>query len=279
MNRRLGAAFAALLAVVVGVLVLVRQGGAPDGPGEDAIVVAGGAGASIPRSTPDGQGLDPASLDGAAATVAASGARALLVARRGHLAFEWYASPADGEQVRSLLLSRLALASLAATPAAADAADDASRVAALSREIWQALDAAPARYATDRDGNPRLDHGLWLRPRDALALATALVEGGAVGGQRLLPPEAAAAVLMAQDDGIAPRGPEPFGARAARLWRDGAGTRLYHFPAQRLVVLVMGVDEARYADETGPAHQILRGIVDTAPAAPPSGTDTLVPSH
>jgi hypothetical protein len=153
-------------------------------------------------------------------------------------------------------------------------------VQSLSTSLWQPLAAADAVYETDGTGAPRLRSGLWLRPRDALALAVALQAGGQVGGNRLLSAASGARVLESLEDGVAPRGAEPFGARQVRLLRDDAGTRLYFFPVQELVILLVGADEARLADETELAHQVLRGIVDRAPTvAPAPATSDLVPRH
>jgi hypothetical protein len=60
------------------------------------------------------------------------------------------------------------------------------------------------------------------------------------------------------------------------MLRDDAGTRLYFFPAQELVILLLGADESRLGDETALAHQILRGIVDGVPA---SSAPQVVPLH
>jgi hypothetical protein len=151
--------------------------------------------------------------------------------------------------------------------------------ASIATNLWQPLAAADAVYETDARHQPRLHAGLWMRPRDGLALAVALAEGGQVGGVRLMTPGRADHLLGLLDDGTAPRGAEPFGARAARVLRDDEGTRLYFFPAQQLVILLVGADEAGLADETELAHQVLRGIVDPPRVVPAPGARDMVPLH
>jgi hypothetical protein len=148
--------------------------------------------------------------------------------------------------------------------------------AAFSRDLWSPLGAGAALWAADGHGLPRLHCCLWLRPRDGLALAVALQGGGQLEGRALLGAGRASAVLSALDDGVTPRGAEAFGARAVRMLRDDAGTRLYFFPAQELVILLLGADESRLGDETALAHQVLRGIVDSVPA---SSASQVVPLH
>jgi hypothetical protein len=147
--------------------------------------------------------------------------------------------------------------------------------ARLSLEVWRPLDARDALVRLD-GGTPQLPCCLWLHARDALAVAVELVEGH----RRLIDAAAAARVLQAMDDGRAPRGAEPFGSRPARIWRDDEGTRLYSFPAQDLVILLVRADERRLTDETLIAHQVLRGIVDrqATPDSAPTPRD-LVPAH
>jgi hypothetical protein len=147
---------------------------------------------------------------------------------------------------------------------------------ALSLEVWRPLDARDAVVPLDADGAARLPCCVWLRPRDALALAVELLESR----RHLTDAAAAARLLQAMDDGIAPRGAEPFGARPARVWRDHEGTRLYSFPAQDLVILLVRADEAQLDDETLLPHQVLRGIVDRQALPDPAPTPRdLVPAH
>lgn len=285
---------------------------APPSDSTSALVIAGGDGASIPPASPEAQGLDAGSLDVARDTAQSLGARAFAVARRGHLVSSWSAE-GDDSLVRSPLLSRLVHAasdaarvepalpaSDVAPPAAGSlrnpwsirsrlrygaargdpAFDIAAWASAFSRDLWKPLQARDARIELDANGIPRLQCCVWLRARDALALATALTGGGQIDGERLMEAEPAARVLQAMDDGVPPRGAEPFGTRPVRLWRDSEGSRLYSFPAQELVILLVRADEGRLADETAIAHQVLRGIVDRplAPAAAPSPRE-LVPAH
>jgi hypothetical protein len=252
------------------------------------------------------------SLYAARDTARSVGAGAFAVARRGHVVLSW-SENGDESLVRSPLLSRLILAASDTAirkPALlasffAQAADGSLRnpwsarsrvrygatggvpafdvagwASAFSRDLWKPLQAGEALIELDSNGIPRLQCCVWLRARDALALATALTAGGQIDGERLMEPEPAARALQAMDDGVAPRGAEPFGTRPVRLWRDGEGSRLYSFPAQELVILLVRADEARLADETAIAHQVLRGIVDrpVAPAAVPSPRE-LVPAH
>ena len=288
MKRALLACVAVLL-LLVGTLLasasgraywraFIRGDVAPPSEAASTLVIAGGDGASIPPSAPEEQGLDAASLAAARGTARSLGAAAFAVARRGHLVLSWSAD-GDDSLVRSPLLSQLVLAASDAAAGAPtpDVADWAARV---SRELWKPLQARAARIERDASGNPRLHCCVWLRARDALALATALTGGGQINGERLMAPEAAARALQSMDDGVAPRGAEPFGPRPARLWRDGEGSRLYSFPAQELVILLVRADEGRLTDETAIAHEVLRGIVDR-PATPPAAPSPreLVPAH
>lgn len=148
----------------------------------------------------------------------------------------------------------------------------------LADALWKPLGAAAASYAADGAGQPRLHCCLGMRPLDGLALASALQAGGRVAGTVLMDAARARAVLTAMEDGRPPRGAEPFGARKVTLLRDEQGSRLYFFPAQELVILLLGADEARLEDETALAHEILRGIVDNLPR-PDGGPAIVVPLH
>lgn len=263
--RRAAIVLAVLVAVATLLWVAFRPGA--------RIELRGGDGASIPVASPAEQGLEPAALDAAAATARAAGAAALLVSRRGHLVFEYTTRTTDG-RLRSTLSARLLQVAAAGRDVAPASAAD------VSAAVWQPLAAASAFYEPGAGGAPRLDCCLWARPRDVLALATAVLSGGEVGGQHLLTPAAAARVLDTLDDGIAPRGAEAFGSTPVRLLRDGDGTRLYFFPSQQIAILLVGADEKRFADETALAHQVLRGIVDRpAPQQPSPALHDLVPAH
>jgi hypothetical protein len=246
----------------------------PGSPG--TVTIAGGTGASLPPASPEEQGLVAEALATATATAREQGALALGIARRGHAVHVWSAL-GDDALVRSALLSRLLLVAGEASGTVPPAAGSAEAWASnLSLEVWRPLDAREAVVQLDDDGGLRLPCCVWLRPRDALALAVELL-----GNRRHLTDAAAATRLLHQmEDGIAPRGDEPFGARAARVWRDHEGTRLYSFPAQDLVILLVRADEARLEDETLLAHQVLRGIVDRQPTPDPAPTPRdLVPAH
>jgi len=279
--------------------------------------LAGGDGASMPTAAPGDEGLEPAALDAAAASASAVHASALLVARRGHRVFERVEGQPQ-RRVRSALLSRLVFDASAATMSAEavstldraisscyadrnsgsvrnpwsarsrrrfgaaclpDGFDAAAWARSQPASLWQSLAAGPAIYERDGDGVPRVSCCLWLRPRDALALATAVFSGGQVAGEHLFAPEAAARILDVLEDRDPPRGAEPFGSRAVRLLRDDEGTRLYFFPAQDIVILLVGADEARLADETALAHQVLRGVIDRPLPPASSGPRNLVPAH
>jgi hypothetical protein len=291
--------------------------GAPPAP-DRGLVLTGGDGGSLPRATAEEQGLDEAALLAAGQTAQSLGATAFVVVRRGHLVHEQLAAGEDARQ-HSVLLARLVLgagvaasqspeqvravvgwsarvqgggslcnpwssrsqARFGSAPAALPGAVAAPRAlaAVIDEQLWRPLSAAPATYTLDGAGVPRLHCCLWLRARDAAALASALLNGGQVGGEHLLSATAARELLTVLNDGLPPRGAEPFGARAAQVLRDGEGTRLYFFPAEELVILLVGADERRLTDETEIAHQVLRGIVDRmAPAASPA-TGELVPKH
>ncbi|MET0291350.1 MAG: hypothetical protein ABW136_03230 [Steroidobacteraceae bacterium] len=252
-------AMAVVAAAGVALLLWRSDDSRGNGPPADSIVVTGGDGASIPVSTPAEQGLDAASLESARATADTLGARALLIARRGHRVYEWRR---DEGLVRSPLLSRLVVEAVGSS--------ESPQIT----ELWSLLSASDARVERAADGSLAFACCLWLQPRDALALATALLQGGTVGGTNVVPEERARHALEQLEDGVAPRGDEPFGARPARLLRDAAGSRLYLFPAQALVILLVGAEESRLADETALAHQVLRAIVDVN-----SGPGVLVPGH
>jgi hypothetical protein len=224
--------------------------------------IAGGDGVSMPSASPDEQGLDASALESAAQTARSLGASAFLVARRGHRVFEWTRSD---ELIAAPLVARLARGVAAVVGPEEGSVADA---------VWRPLSAGPARVAVDRDGEPKWDCCFQFRPRDGLAVVTALAEGGVVGGVRLLPIDPARHILDQLDDHVAARGDEPFGARAGRIWRDAEGSRLYVFPTQSIVILMLGADEQKLRDETALAHQVLRGIVDSSgrPPAPATGS-------
>jgi CubicO group peptidase (beta-lactamase class C family) len=278
----IAAGIAALLAAVV-----AWRWSALHRPDHVGIVISGGDGGRLPRADAAQEGFDPRALQAAAAFARAQGARALLVMRHGHLVLEQYGGGADadtlfdgGELARAVLLLAAGVAvDRYAMPIPDTTRIDAQRLAAaiagasgqaypqfLSRHLWRALDAAPARW---------LNPAMRARASDWMRVAGVLLHDGRFEGTQVVPPGWIARLG-------APRGPvgaEPFRPGEVFVFHGGA-TMLWLAPRPDLSVLCVLVSPAAgfAADETRLPRMVMRALREQASGGG-ANLDDLVPGH
>jgi hypothetical protein len=259
-----------VLAVLVAAAALWLSSGR-----KDALRVAGlEPGMPVPMASPGMELMLPEALEAARTEAGRSGARALLVHRRGHRVFAWFAAGLDGNTqvgggdlaaaVLSLTLHEPGQASEVAAPEAA---------ALVSQRLWQPLRAADG-WLTDGGARPwhccmraRIDD--WMRVGDLL------LGGGAYLGERLIDADAVRQFLAGH---TVPQwqGDEPPAAADATAFDLEPGMRLWMSTRRQLAILVWaGTDAAR---DTLVPNIILRGLNDQAPAISGDSSD-IVPGH
>lgn len=237
-------------------------------------VVIEGTADALPRADAAGEMIVPDALQAAAMAAQDRGVKALLVHRRGHRVFEYFATGEDSRRVEGGALAAAVLALTLTEPGQSDSVD-AVQVARLVRErVWLPLRAGHAQLRLDTAIAPRrccieaqLDD--WLRVGDLL------LGQGAYRGERILTPDAVRLWLAAQSP--APwTGDEPLLAQQA-LWFDlQPGVRLWLAPRRQLAILVQGDEDV--ARDTRIPNIILRGLNDASPAVG-SGIGDIVPGH
>jgi hypothetical protein len=252
------------------------------------VVVAGGDGGGLPRANAVAEGFELQALERAQAWAKAQHARALLIARHGHLVSEQYGSGdadtlVDGGELGDALLQLAAAIAVAQNglvvppSAQSDAAQLSAAIARasgrgyaqfLSRNIWQPLNAAPAQWSA---AGMRARSSDWLRIGDLLLHdgrfeGTQVVPSGWV--QRLLHPQAAV-------------GAEPFADGTMFRLRGRGATRLWLSPRFELAILCVasaGEAPALTADETRLPNMVIRALRDR-PGVSGTGLNELVPGH
>jgi len=283
-KRRVALAVAVLAALLA---LLAWRHFATRPPAAVGAVIAGGDGGRLPRATPGAEDFDEPALQSVAAFAAQHGARALLVMRHGHLVLEQYSGAADadtlfdgGELARAVLLLATGVAvDRSAMPVPDTTRIDSRRLAAaiaaasgepypefLSRHLWRALDAAPARW---------LDPGMRARASDWMRVAGVLLHDGRFEGTQVVP----AGWIARLGAPRAPLGAEPFRTGEVLMFHGGA-TLLWLAPRADLAILyVDGSPAAGFAiDETRLPRMVLRALRQQ-PSTGGARLDELVPGH
>ncbi len=254
---------------------------------DGALLIAGGDGGGLPRAAAGAEGFETAALQAAAALAAEQHSTALLIMRHGHLVFEQYTGSdgADalvdgGEMADTLLLLAAGIAVAQdglVMPAAAPF--DAARLSAamggasgrsypqyLSRNLWQPLNAAPAKWS-----------GATLRARavDWLRVAELLLHDGRFEGTQVVPPGWVARLSQPRETS----GAEPFAAVDMYYLRGPGATRLWLAPRLDLAVLrVAAAQPGAAIDGTRLPNMIVRALRDR-PASGGGSLNDLVPGH
>ena len=235
------------------------------------VPVAGGDGGGLPRAAAEAEGFDAHSLGEAAGLARAQGSSALLVLRHGHLVYEQYAGGADaatlvdgGElaDVLVMLAARIAAMNNALVMPPGPGLDRGRLAAAiaaashlgypqfLSRNVWQQLNAAPARWSPT---TMRARAGDWLR------VAEVLLHDGRFEGTQLIPGGWSQQLVRPTP---AP-GSEAYAASDMACLRGPGATRLWLAPSLDLAVLRVAPAPATGAiDEARLVNMIVRAVRD-----------------
>jgi hypothetical protein len=252
------------------------------------VAVAGGDGGGLPRAEAAAEGFERQPLALALAWATSQHARALLITRHGHLVSEQYDgiggdSLVDGGELADTLVQLAALIAVAqnglvAPPSAgADPAQLSDAIARasgrsyaqfLSRNIWQPLNAAPARWSAG---------SLYARSSDWLRVAELLLRDGRFEGTQVAP--AGAVQRLARPPAAV--GAEPFVDRSMYRLRGRGATRLWLSPRFELAILCVAdaaEAPALAADETRLPNMVIRALRDR-PGASGTGLNDLVPGH
>src|SRR5258706_9865211 len=134
------------------------------------VAIAGGDGGGLPRAGAADEHFATAALDGLRAAARQRRLELLLIARHGHLVLEYYATPGDTAELRD---GGTLTAALLAQAGAERPAEPAALSAALSRQIWQPLNAQDARLVDGR---------IYARATDWLRLGVLLLGAGQFEG-------------------------------------------------------------------------------------------------
>ena len=298
MNRRIAlgllAAVALLLAAVAWRWHAVRV------PEQGAMMIAGGDAGGLPRAEADAEGFDAKALQAAVELARVQQSSGLLVTRHGHLVVERYFEHADadtlvdgGEFSDALLTVAVGIAvTQYGQPAPVLSGADPGPLTAfiartsrlaypqfLSRNVWQPLNAAPARC-----------RGLQISARavDWLRVAELLLHDGRFEGTQVAPAGWVLRMRPSATSGDRPGtglhgkavtpGAEPFASDDAFFMRGPGGTRLWLVPRLDLAILSFGGSAADRADETRLPNALIRALRDRPPS---TGVDlrNLVPNH
>jgi hypothetical protein len=255
---------------------------APDTHGEP---IGGGDAGGLPRAEVSTEGFDATPFQAAVDWAGKERAGALLVTRHGHLIIERYAGDVNADALVEggglsdalVLLSAgiagsqhgLALPSgepldAAQLSAAIAKASGRSFPQFLSRNIWQPLNAAPARWSEPEVSARAVD---WLR------VAELLLHDGRFEGTQVLPSGWASHVRLLR---TAP-GAEPFADRDMVYLNGRGATRLWLSPRFDLAILSVS-GKAHSADETRLPNMIVRALRER-PGVSGTSLNDLVPGH
>src|SRR5258706_12442436 len=198
MNRRTALALLTAVALLIAAGALLWH--AARVPEQGAVTVAGGDAGGLPRTGADAEGFDAKALQAAVELARAHQSGGLLVTRHGHLVVERYYGHADvdtlvdgGEFSNALLMVAVGIAvGQYGQPAPALSGADPGPLTAfiartsrlayplfLSRNVWQPLNAAPARCVGMQVSARAVD---WLR------VAELLLHDGRFEGTQVAPP-------------------------------------------------------------------------------------------
>jgi len=252
------------------------------------VAIAGGDGGGLPRAEASQEGFDERALRAAWTYADAQGAHALLVMRHGHLVLEQYARGAHADTLVGgseldhallMLAAGVAVQRYGMTMAVGERCDEACLMQAiaaasgrpypafLSREVWQPLNAAPARW---------LAPGVRARSSDWLRVAGVLLHDGSFEGTQVVP-----AGWVARLGATRPAsGAEPFAAGEVLLLRGADAALLWLAPRLDLAMLcvVGAAPPGAMVDETRLPRMIMRSLRDL-PATGGAGLNDLVPGH
>jgi hypothetical protein len=253
--------------------------------GTQGELIGGGDAGGLPRADAAGEGFDPAPFQAAVDWAGKERGGALLVSRHGHLLVEHYSGDlnvdslvAGGGMSEALVYLAAGIAvpqhglSLPATeaidaarlPAAIAKASGRSFPQFLSRNVWQPLNAAPARWSETEVSARAVD---WLR------VAELLLHDGRFEGTQVVPAGWSARVPLLR---TAP-GAEPFADKDMASLHGRGATRLWLSPRFDLAILSVS-DTARSADETRLPNMIVRALRER-PGVSGTSLNDLVPGH
>jgi hypothetical protein len=256
------AGVALLVAALAGWLLLTRQ----------AAVRITGVDSALPRSEPDAEFVLPAALEAARVEAARRDVRALLVHRRGHRVFDYFAEGTAGDtKVDGGELAGVVFGLALHEPGQAAERDPATVAGLLSDRLWLPLRAGEA-WLSRREG----ESGCCIRARldDWMRIGDLLLGTGTYLGERFVPADAVRSVLAAREPDS--RGDEPFLARDGITFDLQQGVRLWLAPRRQLAILVWA--DADGARDTLIPNIVLRGLNDAAPAIG-GGIGDIVPGH
>ena len=283
MNRGRHFAFWVILAslMVAGIWLWMRAH-APQTQGE---AIGGGDAGGLPRAQASTEGFDATPLQAAVDWAAKERAGALLITHHGHLVIERYSDDVNADSLVEggavsdalvLLAAGIAVPQHGLALPSAEPLDTAQLSAAiakasarsfpqfLSRNIWQPLNAAPARWSESQVSARAVD---WLR------VAELLLHDGRFEGTQVLPSGWAAHVHLLH---TAP-GAEPFADNDMRYLNGRGATRLWL--STRFDLAIFSVSgKALSADETRLPNMIVRALRER-PGVTGTSLNDLVPGH
>lgn len=263
-SRYLWPAVAILLALLAGLLWLGL-------PQETGARIAG-AGEALPRAGAESEFILPEALDAAGEEAARAGVRALIVHRRGHRVYEYFAAGQNGTaQVDGGALATAVLQLALQEPELPP--DEAAVAALVSERLWLPLRAGDAWF--DAGGGMQRQCCIRASLDDWVRVGDLLLGQGAYRGERIISADAVRQ-LMAAHMPAPSEGDEPMLARDGSAFDLAPGLRLWLAPRRSLAILVWGsADQAR---NTLLPNLILRGLNDPAPAIGGDIGD-MVPGH
>jgi hypothetical protein len=257
--KRVVVAVAGLLLIACGWWWLTQQG---RGPGSAGVAIGGGDGGGLPRATPVEEHMSTVALTAARATAQQRKLDFLLVARHGHLLLDYFATP---EQQDRLLNGGALSDAVMVQLGEARPAEAVALAGALSRQVWQPLNARSARLIGGRVHARAMD---WLR------VALLLLGGGQFEGTEI---SNATRVADVHYESAAPSG-EALAHRDARELRAPGGVMLWLVPSLQLAVLHGGGTVA--GADTLLINQLIRGVEDRDDHAVEHALlNQLVPGH
>lgn len=239
--------------------------------GGEVLPIAGEP-AAVARAQAGDEGVAPAALDVLREEAARRDVHALVLHRRGHRLFEYFAHDEAEEFVPGGKLAAAVLQLTLVEPGQRDSAAAAEVARLVSERLWLPLRADEARLEDD-GARPwhcciRAHVGDWMRVAD-LVMAQ-----GAYLGERIISADAIRELLQGQVTDW--QGDEPLLARDGLAFDLAPGLRIWIAPRRQLTLLVWG-DVATARDTLLP-NIVLRGLEDAAPAIGGELSD-IVPGH
>jgi hypothetical protein len=254
-------------------------------PDMDGVRVGGGDAGGLPRAQPSAEGFDATPFQAAVDWAGKERVGALLVSRHGHLLIEHYSGDLNGDSLVAggamsdalvILSAGIAVPQHGLSLPASEPFDTAQLSSAiakasgrsfpqfLSRNVWQPLNAAPARWSEPE---------LRARAVDWLRVAELLLHDGRFEGTQVVPAGWAARVRLLR---TAP-GAEPFADKDMTYLHGHGATRLWLSPRFDLAILSVS-GTAQSADETRLPNMIVRALRER-PGVSGTSLNDLVPGH